>query len=553
MTHRLSSAATASSGRNGTTPLTPLQHGIAWLFGRALLDEPMPWWQRYGTACMTVAAAFGLRTLFDPVLGGRGTYGFFLIATAFVDWRCGLGPALLALGLGTLLGCVVFDWPHDTFAFDLGPNWVPLLMSLCIGAVTVLVCESLRTMALENARLYREAKLAEVRKDDFLAMLAHELRNPLAPIRNALYILDMVDRDDQRTAEMRRIIGSQTNHLVRLVDDLLDVARITRGKIELRPTPDAPLAAIVESAVETARPIIDEKQQELRIQLPPSPIALTVDPVRLTQVLANLLNNAAKYTDKAGRIWLTAEVQGGDVVFRVRDTGVGLSAEQLERVFLLFEQADASIEKSRGGLGIGLTLARVLVEMHGGTLSAASGGVGLGSEFTVRLPLAFPRPATTQPSLADAKGTATASPPTAPAVHKPASTSKSLRVLIVEDVEATANSLATILELWQHEVAVCYDGFSAQEKARTFLPQVVLADLGLPQMSGLRLAEELRQIPALDDTVLVALSGYGQARDRERSQAAGFTHHLTKPIEPNQLREILETIAARRALAPVAE
>jgi two-component system CheB/CheR fusion protein len=517
-----------------------MQRMTAWLFGRARLDEPMPWWQRYGTALMIVAAAFGLRCLFEPVLEGRGIFGFFLIATAFVDWRVGLGPALLSLAIGSVLGCIAFEGPHKEWTFDPGPNGVPLVMSTLIGLVTVVVCESLRTLALENARLYREAKQSEIRKDDFLAMLAHELRNPLAPIRNALYILDMADRKDPAVTEMYGMMSSQVDHLVRLVDDLLDVARITRGKIDLRPTVTR-LADVVSAAVAMARPLIDEKKHQLFVQLPQRPWKFTVDGDRLTQVLSNLLNNAAKYTDSAGRIWFTAEIEGEAVMFRVRDTGVGLTDEQIARVFQLFEQADSAVEKSRGGLGIGLTLARFIVDMHGGTLSVTSGGVGLGSEFTVRLPLAFPRPITEADEAKrelDADRDARADEPQA-------RTARPLRILIVEDSVTAAQSLAAMLQLWGHQVVVCHDGFTGQEQARSYLPDVVLADLGMPQMSGYRLAEELRQIPQLLDTMLIAISGYGQARDRERSAAVGFTHHLTKPIVPQELKTILDGLSER--------
>lgn len=522
----------------GSNAQTPMQRITAWLFGRARLDEPMPWWQRYGMALIIVAAAFGLRTILEPILDGRGTFGFFLIATALVDWRCGLGPALLALGLGAALGSIGFEGPHDDWVFDPGPNGVPLVMSTLIGVVTIIVCESLRTLALENVRLYREAKLAEIRKDDFLAMLAHELRNPLAPIRNALYILDLADKKDAAVGEMYGMMSSQVDHLVRLVDDLLDVARITRGKIDLRPA-EARLADVVNAAVAMARPLVDEKRHQLNVQLPPRPWKITVDADRLTQVLSNLLNNAAKYTDSAGRIWLTAEVDGETVVFRIRDTGVGLTAEQIARIFQLFEQADAAVEKSRGGLGIGLTLARFIVEMHGGTLTVASGGAGLGSEFTVRLPLAFPRDATHDEEDGVTKVPVDGRPVAAMLISRP------LRILIVEDSVTAAQSLAAMLRLWKHQVVVCHDGFTGQEQARTYQPDVVLTDLGMPQMSGYQLAEELRQIPQLKETMLIAISGYGQARDRQRTASAGFAHHLTKPIVPEELKSILDGLAAR--------
>jgi signal transduction histidine kinase/CheY-like chemotaxis protein len=519
------------AGKSPGRPVRALAPGMgpaSWM-ARYVSGDDEPWYRRYGEALFAVFCAWLVREAFDPWMGDTAPYGMFIMATAVIAGRHGFGPGMATLATGALVATYFFTPPRFSLRFnDLQGVW-PLIISFLIGMVTALVCELLRRLAIDNARLFYAARAADIRKDDFLAMLAHELRNPLAPIRNSLYILDVLPNKDPKIVDLHRIMSSQLDHLVRLVDDLLDVARITRGKIELRQE-DTALEPIVTSAVAAARPLIEEKKHELQVSVGDRPIYLRGDAVRLTQVLTNLLNNAAKYTDKSGRIWLTAAAHPEKQLFtiRIRDTGVGLTPEQLQKVFGLFEQADASIEKTRGGLGIGLTLARKLVEMHGGTLEATSPGLGLGSEFIIRLPMS--------------------SSPAADALPKAASrplaaANKSLRILVVEDVVASAESLAAMLRMWGHEVEVCYDGFTALQQVREFHPDVILSDLGLPQLNGYRLAEELRSMSTMGDVTLIAISGYGQARDRERSQRAGFTDHLTKPIDPEALRKALTDVA----------
>jgi signal transduction histidine kinase/ActR/RegA family two-component response regulator len=481
-------------------------------------------------ALLAIAVATGFRSLMLPVIGDRTVYGFFIIATAFVDWRCGLRPALFCFFAGGFIGLFYFEKFHSLAPGEF--NATPLLMSGLIGLAVIMVCESLRRMAIDNARLYREALEADRRKDEFLAMLAHELRNPLAPIRNALYVLDAIESPDAQVVGLRRIISSQTDQLIRLVDDLLDVSRITRGKIELR-IGDVRLQDVVAAAVEMVRPLIDEKQHDLRVSVPDDDVIFRGDSVRLIQVVANLLNNAAKYTDKAGRIWVSADRRGDSIVLHVRDSGVGLTAEQIAQIFNLFEQVDSSIEKSRGGLGIGLTLSRRLVALHGGTLEATSPGLGSGSEFTVRLPAVIVESAKPKRKVEPKKR--------APAAPRP------LRVLVVDDIAATAASMAELMRLWNHAVDVAHDGFAALEKVRSFQPDVVLTDLGMPQMSGYRFAEELRRSSFDHEMMLVAVSGYAQQPDRERSRQAGFARHLGKPVDPNELKTILDDAAGRIA------
>jgi CheY-like chemotaxis protein len=318
----------------------------------------------------------------------------------------------------------------------------------------------------------------------------------------------------------------QVQHLVRLVDDLLDVSRIMRNRIELRKE-RVDLAAVLARAVETAQPLIDAQQHQLGVSLPTPPVWLEGDPVRLAQVVGNLLLNATKYTDTAGRIWLTGERVGGDAVIRVRDTGVGIDADLLPRIFDPFTQADRSLARSQGGLGIGLTVVKYLVEMHGGTVSAHSDGPGQGSEFVIRLPALPPDPRGegTRPDGEEARP---AGPPR--------------RVLIVDDNPDAAESAALLLGMLGHEVETAGDGPSALEAVRTFRPEVVLLDIGLPGMSGYDVARALRARPENRALSLVAVTGYGQDEDRRRSAEAGFDRHLVKPVDPTALARLLASL-----------
>jgi PAS domain S-box-containing protein len=372
---------------------------------------------------------------------------------------------------------------------------------------------------------------ANHRKDEFLAMLAHELRNPLAPIRNSVQLLRMAGPSDAVLQTARDMIERNVNQMVRLVDDLLDVSRITRGKIRLQMGP-VEMHAVVQQATDMSRPLIEARQHRLSVIVPEVSIWVTGDPNRLAQVAANLLNNAAKYTDEAGEITLRLEVIEDEVVLRVRDTGVGLPAEMLERVFELFAQAECSLDRSQGGLGIGLTLVRRLVEMHGGSVEAASDGPGRGCEFTVRLPLSTARvvalPATengaTQPAVAAGR-----------------------RALVVDDNVDAADSLALLLRLGGYDVRTANDGPTALEIVPELRPEIVLLDIGLPGMNGYEVARQLRLMPACQGAVLIALTGYGQAEDRRRSQEAGIDHHLVKPVDPPTLEKLLATVAFSRS------
>ncbi len=379
--------------------------------------------------------------------------------------------------------------------------------------------------AIENARLYHAVQEADRRKSEFLAMLSHELRNPMAAIRNALQIIGEPDADFTLCRQAQRVAQRQVRHISRLLDDLLDLSRLTRGKVQLQKQLVL-LAEVVEAAVQTCRPFLTERAHHLEVALPPEAVWLEADPDRLEQVVANLLHNAAKYTDPGGQIRLAVECEGDAVVLRFRDTGIGIAPEQLSHVFDLFMQADTSPERARGGLGIGLTLVRSLVEMHGGSIRVASAGLGWGSEFVVRLPrVSIPPPAAPCPEAL------TPAHPSAPAPGR--------RVLIIEDHADGRDMLRGLLEFWGHQVAVAEDGPQGIAQARAGRPEVVLIDIGLPGLNGYEVARHLRDLPGGHNLLLIAMTGYGQAEDRRRARAAGFDIHLVKPVQLDQLEDIL--------------
>jgi signal transduction histidine kinase/DNA-binding response OmpR family regulator len=351
--------------------------------------------------------------------------------------------------------------------------------------------------AIDNARLYGEIQDANRGKDEFLAMLAHELRNPLAPVLHALHVLQRGAADPATDEQARDMIDRQVRHMARLIDDLLDVSRITCGKIQLRPG-RIDLAAVVARAVDSCRPLIESRNHHLEVDLPAEPITLFADPTRLEQVLANLLHNAAKYTEPGGRIWLTASVEGDAVDLRVRDSGMGMPPHMLGRVFDLFMQGQPTLDRAEGGLGIGLTLVRRLVEMHGGQVEAHRQG---------------------------------------PAEEAGAREPK--HVLVVDDNKGAAAMLQLMLQMDGHEVRVAHDGPGALREARAWSPEVVLLDIGLPGMNGYEVARHLLGDNGAAHPLLVAMTGYSQEEDRRRSREAGFAHHLVKPVDPQELRNLL--------------
>jgi PAS domain S-box-containing protein len=375
----------------------------------------------------------------------------------------------------------------------------------------------------ERREAVEALKGADRRKDEFLALLAHELRNPLAPLRNGLQVMRLAADNANLVAKTRDMMDRQLSHMVRLIDDLLDISRISRNKMELRLS-RVLLADVVSSAVETARPALEAAGQELTVALPPEPVHLDADLTRLAQVFGNLLNNSAKYTERGGHIELTAARDGDQVAVAVRDDGIGIPAAALPNIFDLFSQVDRSIERSTGGLGIGLALVKGLVEMHGGTVEAASPGQGKGSTFTVRLPVLEDR---AEPS------------PAAPAEAWPDSSRSNRRILVVDDSRDSAASMATMLQLLGNEVRTAHDGLEAVIIAEQFRPQVVLMDIGMPKLNGYEATRRIREQPWGRDMAIIALTGWGQEVDRARSKEAGCDGHLVKPIDLPDLERLL--------------
>jgi signal transduction histidine kinase/CheY-like chemotaxis protein len=441
--------------------------------------------------------------------GQRGTTAVTIVAAALAIWST-------AHGMGPFGGGGV---PQKLLTLQLFLGVVATSALLLSAALT------------ERQRLQDELRLridqlheADRRKDEFLAMLAHELRNPLAPIQNALEILALPGASEATIAQAEEILGRQVQHLTRLVDDLLDIARISRGKIELRKERVA-LDAIVARAVEAARPLIDARRHTLTVSLPPEPLTLDADPTRIAQVISNLLNNAAKYSDANGQIWLTARRERDRISIHVRDQGIGISSELLPTIFDLFVQASRGHDRTHGGMGIGLTLVRRLVELHGGTVEATSAGPGRGSEFTIRLPLAS----------VEAVRAAGDAPPSVDSKHVPTCGP----ILIVDDNVDAARTLEHLLRSRGYDVQAVFDGTTALACAESRRPQVAILDIGMPQMDGFELAERLRGRFGSAELFLIALSGWGQEEDRRRSSEAGFQAHLVKPVELSALERLL--------------
>jgi PAS domain S-box-containing protein len=386
----------------------------------------------------------------------------------------------------------------------------------------------------ERSRLERQTHeqaeaLAELhhRKDEFLAMLSHELRNPLSAIFNALHILRLEETENPIQRKAKIVLERQVGQLAHLIDDLLDVSRVITGRIQLH-RERLEMRGIVERALESVRSLIEQRKHELSVSLPAEPVWLQGDSTRMEQVVVNLLNNAAKYTDEGGHIWITVEEERGEVVLRVRDTGVGIAPELLPRIFDLFTQAVRTLDRSQGGLGIGLSLVQKLVELHGGSVEARSTGLGQGSEFIVRLPALSSAGESKYAPLETAKRAAQTS-----------------RVLVVDDNRDAADVLVMMLQMFGHEVQAAYTGQTAVEMAVEYQPDVVLLDIGLPDMNGYEVARHLRQQPQTKDVRLIAMTGYGQDSDRQRSEEAGCEQHLVKPVDPQKLQELLARPGSR--------
>jgi two-component system CheB/CheR fusion protein len=381
----------------------------------------------------------------------------------------------------------------------------------------------------ERKQMEDELHQADRRKDEFLATLAHELRNPLAPIRNAVEILRLTDPQTPELIQARAVIDRQMKQMARLVDDLMDVSRITRNRLELRNV-RIDLASVLDAAMETTREMIERAGHELVVDMPAAPIDLDADPTRLAQVFSNLLNNAAKFSPSGGRIELTAKFRGGEVFVSVRDAGIGIPEGSLSQVFEPFVQLDQALERGRTGLGIGLTLVKKLVEMHGGSIEAVSGGAGKGSEFIVRLPAVAAVAMASVPPRDEA-----------PMAHHVRS-----RVLVADDNKDAAMSLRMILEALGHETRVAHDGAEAVKAAEEFRPTAAVLDIGMPKTNGYDVARQIREQAWGKDVLLMAVTGWGQIEDRQRSVEAGFDHHLVKPVDPIVVAQLLASLRPRR-------
>jgi len=416
---------------------------------------------------------------------------------------------------GKIVGtfCMYYQHPREVT-----PRELEIASTLTNAAAVIMVHHIAMQDRLQTERVLREA---DHRKNEFLALLSHELRNPLAAIRNAGQILLRANGDAETLRLAAEILNRQVDHMVRQVDDLLDVNRITQGKIELRKE-DAELTQIINHAVETILPLIVESGQELHVSLPENSLYLHGDPIRLTQVLTNLLNNASKFSRKGEKIWLSVEQENNAAIIRVRDNGIGIDKANLNQIFEMFVQLDKSLERTHNGLGLGLALVKSLVALHDGTIKVYSKGLGYGSEFIVQLP-AFSKQVASSASTK---------------INTPHAISAPLRVLIADDNHDSAASLAALLELIGHEVTIAYDGLEAIEKAATFSPDVILLDIGMPQLNGYEAARRIRE-SGNQGIKLLALTGMGQEEDRRLSMEAGFDAHLIKPVGLASLTEFL--------------
>jgi len=499
-----------------------------------------------------------IRLSLQPVLGERFPYIFYFIALVFTAGFGGFGPAFAALALSAVALRFLILPPQQSFwnsnpLFGSG-LWIYLTVGTAI-AILGGATWSARRRAEASAEEAREKQYqlereiadrkraeealreADLRKDEFLAVLAHELRNPLAPVRNTLHLMKQPFEHPYDFEAERSMAERQIMHLSRLVDDLMDVSRISQGKIELRKE-IVDLGSVLNLAIESAKGSLRVRRLELLLEIPAEAILLEADPTRLEQVLDNLLSNATKYTESGGRIWVSARRVNGDALVEVRDSGIGIEPDMLARVFGMFVQAGTQGSRPSGGLGIGLGLVKTLVELHGGQISAHSEGLGKGSSFEMRFP-ALPN---------DARLTV-APPPFHPAdVSPPSERSTAIpcrRVLVVDDNEDAARTLARLLSrLHGQEVRIAYDGATALATAKDFRPELVLLDIGMPGMDGYEVAKRLRPTPEAQGALFVAVTGWGQESDRARSREAGFDLHLVKPVDPEAIRGLLTKTTA---------
>ncbi|HWH46629.1 MAG TPA: MASE1 domain-containing protein [Burkholderiales bacterium] len=492
--------------------------------------RPLP---RWNPATWGEAAALGLSVVVATMLVFRGlrTDGtaqpLAFVTLPFLLWAAiRFEQRAVTMAIAGIAGIALCYTVNGRGPFSLGsPDAVGLILLayastlVIIGLFLSVVIGQRRRAELAVRQRVHELQESERHVNEFLAMLSHELRNPLAPMVNALALMR---QDSAQNPPMLGLLDRQVAHLSHIVDDLLDVSRITRGKIRLQKE-TAELGGMVARALESARPLIDGRGHALELDLGGEDLFVHADATRICQVALNLINNSAKYTPAGGRISISLRRDGSDAVLKIKDTGMGIPPKLLPRVFDLFIQGDRALDRSEGGLGIGLTIAKRIVEMHGGSTVAFSEGPGKGAEFVVRLPL-VPAPAAAVP------------------VQKSARATESRRILVVDDHRDSADSLATLLRMIGHEVKTSYDGQDAIELAAQYRPQLVLLDIGLPGKTGYEVARELRNAHHRSQLVLIAVSGYGQEEDRRRGREAGFDYHLVKPVDPAEIEELIGSL-----------
>jgi signal transduction histidine kinase/CheY-like chemotaxis protein len=493
----------------------------------------------YLVAVLGAGAVMAACAVSRGVVGTLFATAVFLLAVLAAGMIGGWKPGVLTTGLCTAGVLYFFTAPYYTFRVSKMGDQVRLLAYAAAGLAISLLCEGLRRAwerieerqrqleleICERTRAEEQLREADRRKDEFLATLAHELRNPLAPLSNALQLWSYVEHDAAETANLRTLMKRQVDQMTRLIDDLLDVSRVARGKIQLRKT-RVDLATVLCEAIDSHKSLAAVGGHALTFERPQERFSTLADELRLSQVFGNVLHNAIKFTPTGGLISVTLEREGANAVIRVRDSGCGIPQTMLTRIFECFQQVDQSLGRAHGGLGIGLNLARRLVELHSGTIVARSDGPGKGSEFVITLPVSSTNEVSSGAPEKKSTGTQRDSSP-------------SRRILVVDDARASAETLATLLRAIGHDVATANDGRSAIEWTHHHKPDFVFLDIAMPEMDGYEVARRIRDTASLDEIVLVALTGYGQEDDRRRAREAGFNYHLTKPTSLSALKDIL--------------
>jgi signal transduction histidine kinase/ActR/RegA family two-component response regulator len=498
----------------------------------------------YLIAILGSVVVLGLRFSTDTPTRGFFTSLAFLLAVLAAGLVGGWKPAVLATLVCLANERFFFTNPKHSFSIPSGGDTMRMLVYAASGIAISLLCEGLQrawsrvaerqrqleremserlAVAQERLHLVDQLRQADRRKDEFLATLAHELRNPLAPLSNALELWRFAKNKPEQLDELREMMQRQVRQMTRLIDDLLDVSRISRGKISLR-TERVELRSLVNTALESVKPVIGASNHRLEISLPEEPVFVHGDATRISQVVGNVLNNAIKYTPEGGHIWLSVARERDKASISVRDTGCGIPTDHLSNIFEMFQQVDQTLDRSQGGLGIGLTLAKRLIEMHGGTIEATSDGPGQGSEFLIRFPTIA----------AEESGEAEPAPSVAATPELPRR-----RILVVDDVHESAQTLARMLQTIGQEVSTAHDGYAALAHVREHRPEAVFLDIAMPGMNGYEVARRIRASHDAEAPMLVALTGYGQDDDRRRAQEAGFDFHLTKPASIEQLTSLL--------------